>query len=112
MLEFQTIEAIARRIAENKMATLGLERVLARPAFDSEGRDALRVTVVLTPEAVQELSGDAALDLLAELNQALQREGEERFAVVEYATEAEMSEEEEESRVGLEQERETDRDET
>lgn len=109
MLDFQTIESIAGRLAAQRLGTL--ERVLARPATDSEGKDAVRVTIVLTPRAVSELSGDEALDLLTELNQTLEREGEERFAAVYYATDAELREEEEDMRIRQEQEREIDADE-
>lgn len=104
MLDFVMIESIARRLASEKLGTPAFERLVARSATDSEGREALRITLVLSPEAATELSGDEALDLLTELNHALEREGEERFAVVEYATEAEMQEDEEHV-LGLQEER-------
>lgn len=97
MLEFATIEAIAKRVAKGQVADAGLERVVTEPMTDSQGKDALRITVVLTPQAAQALSGDGALDLLVELQNALQREGEERFPIIEYATEQELAAEAEAS---------------
>lgn len=104
MLDFVTIEKIAAKAAEGKVAVAGVERVVAQPTFDSEGQEALRITVVLKPEAVEALSGDAALDILVSVKQELAREGEERLPIVEYATEAEMKEEEEEAREAERQE--------
>ena len=91
MLDFRVIEGIADRIAKGHK--IGADRVLARPAVDSDGKDAVRVTLVLPAQAAEELGGDAVLDLLYELHQTLQQEGEERLAIVEYATEEEMKEE-------------------
>lgn len=90
MLHDHKINEIAERVARGQVDEAGLERVLAEPITDSEGNDALRITVVLKPETAQSLSGEAALDLLVELQRALQKEGEERFATVQYATEEEL----------------------
>jgi hypothetical protein len=92
MLDYKVIEAIADRIAKGH--GVGVDRIVARPTVDSEGKDAIRVTLVLPTQAAEELSGDASLDLLYELDQALQGEGEERMAIVEYATQEEIEEEE------------------
>jgi hypothetical protein len=92
MLEYKAIESIADRIAKGH--GVGVDRIVARPTVDSEGKDAIRVTLVLPAGAAEELSGDASLDLLYELDQALQGEGEERMAIVEYATQEEIEEEE------------------
>jgi hypothetical protein len=94
MLDYRTIETIAGRVATQRVAEAGLERTLAEPATDSEGRDALRITLVLKPNAVEKLTGDAAIDLLVELQRALAQEGEERFPIIEYATEQELAEDE------------------
>ncbi|MEA3011406.1 MAG: hypothetical protein QOJ91_3098 [Sphingomonadales bacterium] len=111
LLDFVTIEKIAAKAAETQVANPGLERVVAKPTTDSEGRDALRITLVLRPEAVEALSGDAALDLLVTLQNDLQSEGEERLAIVEYATETEMKEEEEDTLEGERQDAELEGDE-
>jgi hypothetical protein len=60
---------------------------------DSEGNEALRITVVLKPEASGKFTGDQALDLLVDVQQALQGAGEQRLPIIEYATEGELDEE-------------------
>lgn len=94
MLDESKIIEIAEGIARKQVAGAGLERVLTRPTTDSEGNEALRITVVLKPEAVHRMTGDEALDLLVGLQQQLSDAGEERFPMVEYATEEELAEEE------------------
>jgi hypothetical protein len=61
---------------------------------DFEGRDAVRITIVLDPAAAASMKsrGDAVLDTLVEIKQALRNEGEERFPIVEYATQEELNE--------------------
>ena len=84
-----------QRIA-NEVATANLdqavESVRSEPASDSHGRDALRITIVIRPGAAQELPGDSLLETLVEIQERLQRVGEERFAIVEYATLDELEE--------------------
>lgn len=96
MLDYRTIEKIADRVAKQKVAKAGLERIVAVSVTDSEGNDALRITLVLKPKAVEALTGDTAIDLLVELQRALAEEGEERFPIIEYATEQELAEDESE----------------
>jgi hypothetical protein len=43
MLDFVTIEKIAAKAAAHRVASPGLERVVAQPTTDSEGREALRM---------------------------------------------------------------------
>lgn len=90
MLDFATINGIADRVARKHVAAEGLSRVLSEEVTDSSGSDALRITLVLRPEAVSELSGDNALDLLVELQTELRSKSEERLPIVEYATEQEL----------------------
>lgn len=90
MLTEATINEIASRVARTRVNGSGLERVLTEAATDSEGHDALRITLVLKPAAVQKLTGDEALDLLVGIQQGLRSQGEHRFPIVEYATEKEL----------------------
>ncbi|MEO7739715.1 MAG: hypothetical protein ABIS10_10550 [Novosphingobium sp.] len=68
------------------MPSVELESVQTEGFTSSEGEDALRITLVLTPETVEAITGDDALKLLLEINDSLRREGDERFAIVEYTT--------------------------
>nr|WP_295113753.1 hypothetical protein [uncultured Caulobacter sp.] len=90
MLENQKISEIAGGIAR-RIATADFERVVTEPTIDSEGNDALRIVVVLKPETDANFNGDKALDLLVDVQQALQSQGESRLAIIEYMTEGELS---------------------
>lgn len=92
MLHDTRISQIASEAALVSVADADLERVLTEPTLDSDGREAVRITLVLTPKAVKSLTGDEALDILVKIQQSLFREGEERFPIVEYATETELGE--------------------
>jgi hypothetical protein len=92
MLHDRRIIEIAERVAKAQIPGTGLERIVSEPATDSEGNEALRITVILKPETAEALTGDSALDLLVGLQNALRGEGEERFPIVEYATEVEFGE--------------------
>jgi hypothetical protein len=92
MLDFATIAKIAAKTARSKVIDAGFERAMVAPAIDSDGNDALRITLVLKPEAVKALSGDDAIGLLVEFRRELDRQHEQRFPILEYATEAELLE--------------------
>lgn len=86
-------EAFVRLVGQVAKAHLGPEqviRVAAEPAIDSEGREALRVTIVIRPGAAKQLGGDAVLDTLVGVQERLQEMGEQRFPIIEYATEQEL----------------------
>ncbi len=93
MLNDPQLQKITREIVEKALPKTQLRDVLTSAASDSEGNDALRIVLVLTPESINEMSGDQALDLLVDIHNGLDREGESRFAMIEYATEAELAEE-------------------
>jgi hypothetical protein len=86
-------EAFVRLVGHVAKAHLGPEqvvRVAAEPAIDSEGREALRVTIVIRPGAAKQLGGDAVLDTLVGVQERLQEMGEQRVPIIEYATEQEL----------------------
>lgn len=86
-------EAFVRLVGHAAKAHLGSEhvvRVATEPAIDSEGREALRVTIVIRPGAAKQLGGDAVLDTLVNVQARLQEMGEQRFPIIEYATEEEL----------------------
>lgn len=90
MLHDPHLTRIVEDVVKAGIAMPGLERVLAEPTIDSEGKEALRITVILRPDLAETLTGDVALDLLVSLQSALRHEGEERFPIIEYSTEAEL----------------------
>lgn len=74
------------------MAATNVETVTSEPATDLEGREALRITIVIEPGAAAKLKGDSLLDTLVQIQERLRSEGEERLAIVEYATKEELEE--------------------
>ncbi len=90
MLKPEQISEIARGVASAKLSPDIVSRVLAELTTDSEGGEALRVTIVIEPGAANNLKGDTILDTLVQIQDRLREAGEERFAIVEYATQDEL----------------------
>jgi hypothetical protein len=90
MLKPEKISEIAGEVARAKLSSHVVGEVLAEPTTDSEGDEALRVTIVLEPGAASKLKGDSVLDTLVQIQDRLREAGEDRFAIVEYATQDEL----------------------
>jgi hypothetical protein len=87
-------EAFRRLIRQALVAQLGKENVVDvdwKPTTDSLGRDALRITVVITPGATERLK-NSVLDALIKLRERLEEMHDDRLPIVHYATEAELAE--------------------
>lgn len=91
MLDADKINEIIREIAEANLGSGTVDHVLSEPAVDSQGNDALRITIVITPSAASKLVGDPLLDTLLQIQTTLSEKGEERFPIVEYATKDELA---------------------
>lgn len=89
MLEQKKIIEIAQKVA---VANLSAVRVLSEPAVDSQGKDALRITIVIEPGVAEKVKGDAVLKTLVEIQNQLQKAGDERFPIIQYATEEDLRE--------------------
>jgi hypothetical protein len=90
MLDEEKIRAIAQEVASANLASTNVTSVSSSPTIDSEGHDALRITIVIKSGAESRIGGDAVLDTLVGIKERLRREGEERLAIVEYATKEEL----------------------
>ncbi len=90
MIDEQQISAIASSTAQAILAPGTVARIISEPTVDSQGNDALHITIVINPQASKKITGNQALDTLAQLQTKLQEAGEQRFAVVDYATEDEL----------------------
>lgn len=90
MLENNKVSEIVREVATANLTSKSIQDILIEPATDSEGHEALRITIVITPGAVLKLKGDAVLDTLVDIQRRLLEAGDERFPIVEYATEDEL----------------------
>jgi hypothetical protein len=84
-----------RALIQYTIATaLGPENVIRADyasTSDLTGRGALRITVVIAPEAVRTLRGQKALDALVALKKRFLHLGEERTPTIEYTTEEELA---------------------
>lgn len=68
----------------------GVTMVLSEPDVDSDGRNALRVTVVLEPGTADQITGKSLVDVLIRLDDDVQKAGEERFPLIDYTTKEEV----------------------
>jgi hypothetical protein len=91
MIEAPDVARIADKVARKKLGAENVVRAVAEPMVDWTGAEAWRVLIVLSPDAMSRIPDDAALDNLVELQKSVQRAGDDRFAVVEYATEEELA---------------------
>ena len=94
MLNDPQLQTLMTEIVNGRLPKVQLQQVMTDTFTDSEGEDALRITLVLAPDSVRELTGDEMLRLLVEVQHSLRREGEDRFAIIDYATEDDLREEE------------------
>jgi hypothetical protein len=90
MLKPAQISKIAEEVAKAKLSPDVVSQVIAEPTTDSEGLEALRVTIVIESGAAIRLKGDSVLDTLVQIQDRLREAGENRFAIVEYATQDEL----------------------
>lgn len=61
-----------------------IDGVSSKDTLDSEGRDAVRITITLKAKVAQQLKGDDVLDTLVAIQSQLAKEGESRLSIVEY----------------------------
>lgn len=92
MLSIRKVSDLAHKVAADRLGSGQVEEVRAAPFLDSRGNDALKIVVIVAPGAVEDASGDTLLDILVDVQKRLHRQGDDRFAIVEYATRAEMTE--------------------
>jgi hypothetical protein len=92
MIEAADIRRIAEEVAREELGTENVVRVVAEPMIDWTGAEAWRVLIVIAPNALSRILGDPLANNLVNLQKEVQRAGDDRFAFVEYATEAELAE--------------------
>jgi hypothetical protein len=90
MLTPVQISEVAEEVARAKLTPKVVKQVLAEPTTDSEGHEALRVTIVIESGAANRIKSDSILDTLVQIQDRLREAGEDRFAIVEYATQDEL----------------------
>jgi len=91
LLELSQIDEIAGKAASSILKKGGVSRVSSKPTLDSDGKEALEVTVILNNDRSAEVTGDLALDTIVKIGRNLSQSGEERFPIVRFATEEELA---------------------
>ena len=91
MLDNKRIRQIAEQVATANLSSANFTSIRSSTTTDSEGHEALRITIIIKPGAEAKIKGDAALDTLVQIQDRLRKEGEERLPIVEYATKEELS---------------------
>jgi hypothetical protein len=91
MLDYAEISRIVESEAKPSLGKSNVVRVFTEPGTDADGQDALRITIVVAPEAVATIDGDTLLDNLLDIHDRLKEAGEERTPMVGYATEDELA---------------------
>ncbi|MBU8545122.1 MULTISPECIES: hypothetical protein [Roseomonadaceae] len=91
MMQLPEVNAAAKIAAQAKLpAGMQVLRAESKAVSDAEGKEALRVLLVLDDAAGQRDLGDAALSVIVAVLDALQQRGETRFPIIEFATNAEL----------------------
>ena len=92
VLEAKKVEKIAKRIAVSNLTSANVSSILSSTTTDSTGHAAVKITIVIPPEAETRINGDAALDTLVQIQSRLRDEGDDRTPIVEYVTRKELKE--------------------
>lgn len=97
MLTLEQVDAIVREVATRHLAALGVTDVASEPTVDSQGDEALRITITVQSGKRVGESGGPLLDTLSEISTLLQQGGDPRFPIIEYAAEDEPNVDDSES---------------
>jgi len=81
-IEKNQIDEISTRVATEILGAAFVSCAVSTTTVDSRGREALRITINLTPGSAAGITGKAASTTAFTLNQRLQEAGEERFPIV------------------------------
>ena len=83
MLDQDRIDQIVKDAAAATLGSGVVQSVRTSSMVDFEGTEALRIRITLTEGSTNEVRS-AALKALSEIHDRLQKEGEERFPIIEY----------------------------
>lgn len=85
------IDTIATEAAQANLTPSVARRVFSESTIDSQGQDALLLTVVVSPSAAESISGEALIKNLIDTQNRLREAGEDRRAIFSYATEEDLA---------------------
>jgi hypothetical protein len=92
VLNSAKIDEIAKAVAIQHLSPEAIDDVISHDTVDSQGRDAVRITIKLKAKAAEKLNGDDVLDTLVAIQSQLAKHGEERLSIVEYEEAGEVIE--------------------
>jgi hypothetical protein len=91
MLELSKVNQVVKKAASAILKPpAGVRRVESEPTLDSQGDEALHITIVLRRGSADKISGDSALDTLVGIERALRDAREDRFPIIDFVTEEEL----------------------
>jgi hypothetical protein len=89
MLEPAKVDDIVKKVASTTLKRKAV-RVYSEPTADSDGHDALSITIVLERGSVDKITGEMAVNTLVGIDKALQAANDDRFPIIDYVTEEEL----------------------
>jgi hypothetical protein len=90
MLTSEEVSQIVEAVASANLTPSVVRTVVTQPTTDSQGGDALRITIVIAPGVATSVPGNAVLDTLIMTQDRLREAGEHRLPIIEYAAEDEL----------------------
>ena len=91
MLSLPQIDVVAADVAAASLPSGALIRAESRLYDGMDSDDQLLVMVVIRDSEFPRITGQHVLELVHQLQQRLQADGEDRFATVEFATDEELA---------------------
>lgn len=91
MLDLTQIDRVAGAAARVALSAQSFLRAQSEPTTDSDGHEALLVTLVINDLGRSPVSGEAASNAIVRVKQELRQAGEDRTAIVEFATEGDLA---------------------
>jgi len=90
-LDMEKVTQISTEVAKANFGGENVVRVESEPTADSQGEEALNLLIVMAPSVAESIEGEAVLNTLVQIVDRLQQAGDERFPIIEYATEEELA---------------------
>jgi hypothetical protein len=90
MLAVSEVDRVVDKAAAAALKKARVRRVFSSPTIDSDGHEALSVTIVLKIGRSEQVTGASAGEAILRIGQDLLRAGEERLAIVHFITEEEL----------------------
>jgi len=90
MLELHEVDQGVDKAAVAALKKARLSRVFSSPTIDSDGHEALSVTIVLKRGRSEQVTGDSALNAIFRIGRDLLNSSEERQPTVHFITEEEL----------------------